>query len=107
MPELILTEAQNGERLSVRVGDSITIELPETAAAGYRWSASRLETARFELESQTHRQTRGGVGSAGTSVWRLRATSAGTTRLELKKSRPWESGVPAADVFAVDLDITG
>ena len=107
MADLALTETQNNRRFHVRVGDSMTIELPENAAAGYRWSASRLDTARLTLESQTYRRSDGQVGSGGTSVWRLRATSAGTTRLELEKSRPWETGVSAAAKFAVDLVIAG
>jgi predicted secreted protein len=44
------------------------------------------------------------VGSAGTSVWTVRATQPGTTRLELQKSRSWEQS--AIERFTTDIAIS-
>lgn len=105
MAELTLTEAQNGRRVAVRVGDGITVSLPENAAAGYRWSIASLDESRVAVESQQYRPASDAVGSGGTAVWRLRATAPGATRVELKKSRPWEPDTSASERFAIELDV--
>jgi predicted secreted protein len=43
------------------------------------------------------------VGSAGTSVWTVRATQPGTTRLELRKARSWEQS--AIERFTIDITV--
>ena len=103
--ELTLTEAEDKAHLTVCVGDTIAIHLSENAAAGYRWTVSSLDQTRVVVESHGHQPMSAAVGSAGTAVWRLRATRAGTTRVELKKSRPWEPADSASERFAVDFDI--
>ena len=105
MAELTLTEAVDGARFTVRVGDVINICLPENSAAGYRWTVASLDETRLAVESHGYQSTSDAVGSAGTANWRLSARLAGRTRVELKKSRPWEAA--AGERFAVDLDITG
>ena len=105
MAELTLTEAVNGARISVCVGDVINICLPENSAAGYRWTVSSLDHTRLAVEDLGYQSTSDAVGSAGTATWRLSVKLAGRTRVELKKSRPWEPA--AGERFAVELDITG
>ena len=105
MAELTLTEAENGGRFTVRVGDTINIHLSENSAAGYRWTASSLDELRVTVKSHGYQATGAAVGSAGTTVWRVSASQPGTARVELKKSRPWEPADSASERFAVDLDI--
>ena len=103
--ELNLTEAEDGDQFTVRIGDAITIRLSENSAAGYRWMVSSLDETRVVVTSQGYQATSAAVGSAGTAVWRLAAKLVGTTRVELKKSRPWEPADSVNECFAVDLDI--
>lgn len=105
MAEITLTEADTGGRFTVRVGDTITILLSENSAAGYRWTISSLDETRVAVTSQSYQAASAAVGSAGTTVWKLTAKRPGTTRVELKKSRPWETA--ASERFAVDLEIIG
>ena len=105
MTEVTLTEAQNDERVSVRVGDTIVIALSENASGGYKWSASAIDPHHVKVEDQRHVLRSDAIGSAGTSEWRLRAVRPGSARVELVKSRPWEPRDKVADRFAVDLVI--
>jgi predicted secreted protein len=102
--ELTLTPKENGGRLAARVGDLITIHLPENSAAGYRWTVVSPDQAGVALESQDYQETGTGVGGAGMAVIKLRAKRTGSARLELKKSRSWEPA--GGDTFAIDLDIS-
>ena len=104
MAEFTLTEVHNGTQVTVHIGDVIKIHLPENAAAGYRWTASLLDATVFAVERHSYEPTSGAVGSAGTVVWSLRARLGGRTRVELEKSRPWESVASAR--FVVDLDVS-
>ena len=103
MADVTLTQADDGARTPLHVGDVVTIELPENAASGYRWSAQTIDQTGLAVEGPRYQPARTGVGSAGTSVWKLRALSPGQARVTLKKSRPWED--TATDRFAVIFDI--
>lgn len=105
MAELRLAESQNGQRVRVKVGDIVAIDLPESSGAGYQWNTVGLDERHLSVDRHEY-LTRGlAIGSAGTSVWRVRALRPGTARLELIKSRPWEADKPPADRFTVTLDI--
>jgi inhibitor of cysteine peptidase len=103
MPDLTLTEADNGRPVAVHVGDAITIRLPENASTGYRWSAAGVDRAHLSVDPPRIERTSEAVGSAGTSVWTVRATQPGTTRLELRKARSWEQS--AIERFTIDITV--
>jgi predicted secreted protein len=107
MAEHTLTESDNGAHLTVRTGDTVTLHLSESSGAGYRWTAVSLDETRVSVEAHDYQAKSSAVGGAGTALWRLRAKLAGKTRVELKKSRPWESAESPGERFAIDLDITG
>jgi inhibitor of cysteine peptidase len=103
--ELRVTEAQNGGRLKVRVGDTIVVCLPELTGTGYRWTVDSLDEAHIRLVEQSYQSMSTAIGGAGVAVWRLETTRPGRTRVQLKKSRPWESGDAVSQRFAVDLEV--
>jgi inhibitor of cysteine peptidase len=102
---LTLTDADDGRRLSVRVGDVVTLQLPESAAAGYRWTASGVDSAVVEVRRVGYEQAQGGVGSSGRAIWTLTAKSRGTVRVALEHTRPWESPAAATRSFTVTLAV--
>jgi predicted secreted protein len=106
MADLALTEVQNGGHFALRVGDAVVITLAE-GAGGYRWSIVSLDQAFLAVESHHYEAGRGGVGSAGSAEWRLRARREGRTGIELRKSRPWEAADTAIERFTVSLDVRG
>jgi inhibitor of cysteine peptidase len=105
VPELILTEAQNGARLKVRVGDTVMVSLSESAGTGYRWMVVSLDQAYVRIAEQSYQSTSTAIGGSGVAVWRLTTTRPGRTRVELKKARPWESGEAKSQHFAIDLEV--
>jgi inhibitor of cysteine peptidase len=104
MPDVTLTQADNGGRVAVRVGDAIIIRLPETASTGYRWSLVAVDHAYVNVGPPRAERTSDAPGSGGTSVWTVRATQPGTTRLELQKARSWERG--AIERFTTDITVS-
>jgi inhibitor of cysteine peptidase len=103
-----LDESANGATLTVAPGTPIVIGLPSNPTTGYSWVVTSLpDPGHVSLDSPiegTYVATpvgSGVVGSGGTQSWDLHATKAGTTSIALAYARPWESGVPPVDVFAV------
>jgi inhibitor of cysteine peptidase len=105
MAKLTLTEAEHGRRFTVAVGDTITISLSESSAAGYRWTPASLGETLLTWSDPEYQPTSEAVGSAGTAIWKLTATRPGRTRIELVKARPWEQDRSKRERFRVDLDI--
>ena len=105
MAQVTLTEEQSAAQRGVRVGDTLVVRLSENSSGGYRWTLTSIDSARLEMVGQRYEPARAAIGSAGARVWQFAAKTAGLTRLELKKMRPWESAESAVDTFAVDLEI--
>ncbi len=97
-----LAQSDSGTRRTVRVGESVTVVLPETATTGYRWHAdvdsSVLESTADRYEGPTVPR-----GAAGSRRLTFRALRPGATRLRLLKRRAWEND--AVEEFTVDLDV--
>ena len=100
-----LTETDSGSTVTLRVGDSLDVALEANATAGYRWlvraqdegSLATVET-RFTPHSEL-------PGSAGTDFRRVRAKTAGQTRLVLVLCRPWDCDVTTAGTFEINVRI--
>jgi predicted secreted protein len=106
MTEIVLTETARGRATSAEVGDTIAVQLAENPTTGFRWQLDAIDRDVLEAIGDEFRpdpQSR--VGGGGVRVFRFRARRRGTTNLEIKLARSWESGAPRA-VFAVRLDLT-
>ena len=105
MADVRLSDRENGGQIVLRMGDALVVQLQENAGGGYRWTLTSADPARLENTEHHYEPVRAGVGSAGASVWTFTPKQTGPTSLELKKVRPWEPDNPAAERFAVHLDI--
>ena len=105
MAEVTVRDDQNGAKIAVRVGDTIVVRLQEISGGGYRWTLTSVDADTLEMKEHGYEPARAGIGGAGASVWRFTPKHAGSTRLELKKVRPWNPGDPAGERFAVDVEI--
>jgi inhibitor of cysteine peptidase len=105
LAELAVTTAQDGRVLPVRVGDSISVQLPENPTTGYSWAFATVDDMLLEVGSPTYRGESPGVGGGGVKTWTLKARAPGKTRVELKRWRPWEGDQSVVERFTVTLDI--
>jgi predicted secreted protein len=99
---------QNGARITLRVGDVLVVHLPENATTGHRWAIRSLDEARFVVEADGYypqHEDPDKLGSGGEAYWKLRARSAGTSRIELINRREWEGDRSIIDRFAIEADV--
>lgn len=99
---VIVSEADDGRRLSLRRGEQLQVVLGEIAGTGYLWEIERLDRRLLRPEGQTRRQDPGPsppsgskppVGLVGGPLqvsFLFRAVAAGEGELLLRHWRPWE-----------------
>jgi inhibitor of cysteine peptidase len=101
-----LTEADSSATVILHVSDRLRIELPTAPAAGYRWSAKKLDASHLETLSRDVRPDSGRLDAAGIQVFVWKAISPGHAEIGLEYSRPNEDRtVPPAKRIAIGVDI--
>ena len=100
MPELPLTEADKGKSFGAHPDDVILVPLPENPTTGYQWVVAEINEEILELEDSDFVQLADvGIGGGGERRLRFRAKSTGTSHVELKMQREWESDVPPIERY--------
>ncbi len=107
VPNVVLTERDNGKDVDLSVGTYLIVELPSNPSTGYNWSVAgdpsplKLQKTSFR-KSATKANT---VGASGTAVLRLSANSSGLATLTLVYRRSWEYNIPPVKTFAIRVDV--
>lgn len=105
--ELALTADNDGETITLKVGQEFTIALKSNPSTGYGWEAiplpepvvEQVGEATYTPDENSDRR----VGVGGTSTFRFKAVAAGKGPLKLVYRRPWERNVAPATSFSVKL----
>jgi inhibitor of cysteine peptidase len=97
-----LTERDSGARRTVRVGEHVTVVLPENPSTGYRWHAD-IDPAVLAQQADRYEGGREAIGAGGTRRLTFTTLRSGSTQLRLEKRRSWSR--EAIDAFEVQLDV--
>jgi len=107
MAEIVIAEADHGGTRSVKVGDTLVLELPETPTSGFCWTPAVADANILELKADEFRlATPSGVGGGGLRMFRFLAKSPGHISLQFQLRRSWESHPPKA-VFKLEVTVNG
>jgi inhibitor of cysteine peptidase len=107
MAELVVTEQDTNKTFDLRVGDTVSIRLPENPTSGYRWNLEQVTDDLVSVDSSEFDQSPGsGVGGAGVRTIKLSAGAPGLTHVVLKNQRPWERTAVPVDQFEATFNIT-
>ena len=97
--ERTLTEKNSGEKVMLRKGDLLTIELPSNPTTGYSWSYVSSKRCLLGIVATVYRSAekpKAVVGSGGVDTWKFKALEVGSLKLTFNYARPWEKGEPPA-----------
>lgn len=83
-----MKEADSGRTLDLAVGQSVSLELADPGATGYRWKVESLDESVLSPQG-TRTQPSVAVGGTGKATLTFQAKAPGTTRLKLKLWREW------------------
>lgn len=103
----ILSAADNGSHINVKVGEQIVITLEDNPSTGYAWEAKDLDTGMFQMTGEPTfiSSNPGQVGSGGNITLTFKAIKSGTGSLTLVYRRPWETGVNPINTFTVNVTV--
>jgi predicted secreted protein len=104
-----VTKADAGKVVSVKVGQTLAVELVGVPTAGYLWapvSPPPFMTKAGERSGPTS-EAQKQPGFAGGSHWEVTlftVTGPGRGEVKFEQRRPWEKDEPPADVFVVTIE---
>jgi inhibitor of cysteine peptidase len=107
--EVKITEANNGQPVSLSVGQTLLVTLVSNPTTGYGWSASEPGTPQLAQQGEpTYQQdpnAGGAMGVGGTQTFNFKAEQAGDTTLTLIYARPFETDQPPTNTFSVPVTV--
>lgn len=83
--------AAGTSEVSVAVGDTLTLRLPENATTGYVWSLAEPSPGLALEDDQSIPGAGTAVGAGGEHLFRWRASQAGDWQVTARLARAWES----------------
>jgi len=102
----VLTSADNGKTVDLRVGEEATLRLPENPSTGYRWAVDAADPNLVDFEQGNYVSTSNSVGGGGEVQWLIKAKAPGATEAKFKRWRPWEGDGSVVERYAVTLRIS-
>lgn len=103
MAEFVVTQTENGGRVSASAGDFIVIRLSENPTTGYRWHVDTAGSLRLVEDGFT--AASGALGAGGERVFRFAAMAPGISMVEVTLRRSWEVGTAAQAQFRVMVEV--
>ena len=103
----VLTEADKGKEIKVKLGQTFTLKLPSNPTTGYSWF---LLTGPSPWASVSRKYAQsparpGMVGVGGTETFTFKATSVGAGYLRLFYARPFEEKLDPESAWQVRIDV--
>jgi inhibitor of cysteine peptidase len=101
-----LTERDSGTEVDLHVGDTVSIQLSENPATGYRWNVGPVDDSLMTVDKSEFVETPGsGIGGGGVRTFTLSARGPGSARVVLKNQRPWEAAAAPQRQFEVTFNV--
>jgi inhibitor of cysteine peptidase len=102
----VLTAADNGRTVELRVGDELALRLPENATTGYRWAIDAAEANLVDIKEGQYVSTSENMGGGGEAQWSMKAKAPGATSIKLKRWRQWEGDSSVVERYEITLRIS-
>jgi inhibitor of cysteine peptidase len=99
-----LTAADSGKEVSVKVGETIEIDLAENPTAGYRWRLDASPAAILQNVSDSF-QAGNRPGEEGMHRWNLRAAGTGDGKISGQYQRSWATDDPPTRTLSIRVRV--
>lgn len=102
----IITEANSGLRVPLRIGQEVVLNLKSNPSTGYRWVQTDTEQpALVMLDKPAYMPSISLPGASGVESWKFRAVRRGAQTLKLEYRRPWEKNAPPANTIVLHVTV--
>ena len=100
-----LDASNDGQTISLSVGEHFALSLPENPTTGFRWKLTGDGTPVCKLTGDDFERASGAVGAGGTRRWTFVAERAGDADIALAHQRAWGGAAPSR-AFALAVRAT-
>lgn len=101
-----LSDEANGQTLVVAVGDTLAVSLASNPTTGYEWEVLTIDPVILRFDGKSYAGSfPAAVGSGGAETLCFTALAQGSTQLALMYHRPFETGIPPLETFAISLEV--
>lgn len=103
----IADEGDNGQTVTMGIGDVLQVMLPENQSTGYLWAVVTNDEAVLRMSDEPAYEVDSDViGARGTKTFLFEAAGAGTSVLRLVNARQQESAVEPAATFELTVRVS-
>ena len=101
----VVNVSESGKQIELHPGDSLVVTLDSNPSTGFAWSISGVtdEAVIDKVSNEFKGADTGMMGAGGQEVWTFEAGDKGTSTIEMKYSRSWETGIEPAATFNVTV----
>ena len=103
--DVTVTDANNGGSVSMQQANTLVVSLAGNPTTGYTWQVDPANALLTQLGDPVYTPASAAIGASGTQTFRFQPTGAGATTLQMVYRRPWETGVPPAETFSVQVTV--
>ena len=101
-----VNEDMNGQIISVKAGETLTVKLDGNPTTGYSWQLADMNDAILKQAGDPdYKADSLLVGSGGTYTYHFTAMSAGTVVLKFNYLRIWEKDVTPYRTFTITVEV--
>ncbi len=102
----IADEEDNGQTVTMGVGDVLQVMLAENPSTGYVWAVVTNDEAVLRLSDEpAYEVDSDAIGAGGTKTFLFEAVGAGTSVLRLVNARQQETAVEPAATFELTIQV--
>ncbi|HYJ81579.1 MAG TPA: protease inhibitor I42 family protein [Allosphingosinicella sp.] len=95
----------DGGKVELKVGETLSVRLAENATTGYRWMAEGIDPRVLAVSSGEADYPDDAIGSGGEATFSARAVAPGETDFTLVNRRPWEGESAGIHSFRVRVTV--
>ena len=108
MPDKVITDADKGKTVTVKVGQRLLVKLGSNPTTGYEWSVAKTDDKLLPSDGETTFDVPDTPIAGAPTVQTLffQGKGAGKTKLELQYIRPWETDKAPNKTYAVEVVIS-
>ncbi|PBQ11578.1 peptidase inhibitor I42 [Pseudomonas congelans] len=105
---IVSIDTQKDCPLTLQSGQTLILTLPSNPTTGFRWltqNPAQNILRSLGPEVYANAESKEMVGNGGQSVWRFKATDAGTGRLMMVYQQPWAPEVAPEQTFECAISV--
>jgi inhibitor of cysteine peptidase len=102
-----LKASDAGKSVALSIGQQLVVQLPTQLGTGFSWDVDPGVPSIIKLESATTEQGAKSPGGSEIQTFSFSGVQAGSGKLSFSYRRPWEKDKPAAQTFAVTIEVGG